>query len=729
MPNVKMGADISSFKSGISAAKSEVKTLDQQMKMLDATMKAEGKSEQTLNMQTQTLNSRMAAQKNIAKQAEAALKAMSDNGVKPTSEAYQKMSRELLAAQTGMMETQAALNDLGDGAVQAAGGVERLESGLNGISKKISLDQVINGISKITNGLENAARKAVSLGQSLWDNIMDSAKWADDTATMALMYGIDLDKFLRMQKLVINGQDTAVESVLKTQDKLRKGVGNSATATMDALRELNLLEQITGKTGEISETVTMSDIDLFWAAGQALMNLGDKYDKEAKAQALFGKSWKELVPLFTEFKNQEELDKALKNVNVESEETVTTLATLNDKWGELRGNLDTLSREIMAQFAPGLISLSDSLNNLLTSVLEYLKSEDGQKMLADMAKSFESLFDGLKNVSVDDVVTKFKDAFDKIVSGFKWVSENSGTLLAALEGIGAFWAGLKVSEGVLTLLKVINGLKDLMGIGGAGAGAGIGSAVGSALTGAAGKAAGVLGNATLLNNIPAIGDWFVHNTSLGQELFLGTREKGSTWKDIQNNASTFASDWSNNALLKPILEGYGNAISFWKDFWSGNTAKIEIKPEDLEPIDEQTMQLKLMEKIRNGNGLEVPVEPEVSADAAAQLAEKIGVVQVYADIIPLMNGYVQGASGGGGSGRPNVVMPKANGINFVPYDGYLALLHKGEQIVPARQVNSRNFTSHLYFENVNLNNGQDAEGLAARITAQQRREMSGYGSM
>ena len=89
MPNVKMGADISSFKSGIAAAKSEVKTLDQQMKMLDATMKAEGKSEQTLSQQTQTLNSRMAAQKNIANQAEAALKAMSKNGVDPASESYQ----------------------------------------------------------------------------------------------------------------------------------------------------------------------------------------------------------------------------------------------------------------------------------------------------------------------------------------------------------------------------------------------------------------------------------------------------------------------------------------------------------------------------------------------------------------------------------------------------------------------------------------------------------------
>ena len=301
MPNVKMGADISSFKSGITQAKSEVKTLDQQMKMLDATMKAEGKSEQVLNKQTQTLNSRMAAQKNIANQAEAALKQMSKNGIDPASESYQKMARELLAAQTGMMETQAALNDLGDGAVAAAGGVEQLENGLNGISKKISLDQVISGISKITNGLENAARKAVNLGKSIFDNLMDAAAWADDTATMAMMYGIDLDTYQRMQKLVTNGMDTSVEAILKSQSKLKKGVGDGTDAVMDALRELGLLETQHGKNGEIFEFVSKDSIELFWEAGQAIKNLTDEagnlkeYEQESMAQALFGKSWRELT--------------------------------------------------------------------------------------------------------------------------------------------------------------------------------------------------------------------------------------------------------------------------------------------------------------------------------------------------------------------------------------------------------------------------------------------------
>ena len=240
MPNASFGVDISSFRSGISSAKNEVKTLDQQMKMLNATIKAEGASEATLNQQTQTLNSKMAAQRNIAKQAEAALKAMTQNGVKPSSDAYQRMSRELLAAQTGMMETQAALNDLGDGAVKAAGGVGQLESGLNGISKKISLDQVISGINKITGGLESAAKKAVSLGESLFDAVMDKARLADDNATMALMYGIDMDTFLKMQAMVKSGMDTSVDAILKSQSKLKKGIGEGNKNTMEALSAMGI---------------------------------------------------------------------------------------------------------------------------------------------------------------------------------------------------------------------------------------------------------------------------------------------------------------------------------------------------------------------------------------------------------------------------------------------------------------------------------------------------------
>ena len=52
------------------------------------------------------------------------------------------------------------------------------------------------------------------------------------------------------------------------------------------------------------------------------------------------------------------------------------------------------------------------------------------------------------------------------------------------------------------------------------------------------------------------------------------------------------------------------------------------------------------------------------------------------------------------------------------------------RVVPAREVtnNSRSYSSNLYVERMIMNNGQDAEGLAQRIAATQRREMNSLGS-
>jgi len=41
---------------------------------------------------------------------------------------------------------------------------------------------------------------------------------------------------------------------------------------------------------------------------------------------------------------------------------------------------------------------------------------------------------------------------------------------------------------------------------------------------------------------------------------------------------------------------------------------------------------------------------------------------------------------------------------------------------------SRNFSSNLYVESMIMNNGTDADGLAAAMAAAQRRTLAGFGS-
>ena len=83
---------------------------------------------------------------------------------------------------------------------------------------------------------------------------------------------------------------------------------------------------------------------------------------------------------------------------------------------------------------------------------------------------------------------------------------------------------------------------------------------------------------------------------------------------------------------------------------------------------------------------------------------------------------------------PATIMPtskffsNANGINFVPYDGYLSVLHKGERVMPASQNKNYTYNNHTYFGSVNLHNGLEVDALTESIERNNRRKRNGYGA-
>lgn len=739
MPNVKMGADISSFKSGIAAAKSEVKTLDQQMKMLDATMKAEGRSEQTLNQQMQTLNSRMTAQKSIANQAEAALKAMTEKGVDPAGEAYQRMARELLAAQTGMMETQATINEMGQTAEKAAGGVEQLESGLNGISKKISLEQVRSGIDAIDKGLESAAKKAINLGKAIWENITDVARFSDDTATQAMILNMDVEDYQAYKKVFDTVGEITVQEWQKAKLKVQKAMNDPSKEQVDILKALGIStkewKQMNGQSGP--SLVAKNFEEMFWQIGETLrqkvesgemtQDLADTY-----ANALFGKSFANLNPMFA--MGQEEFQKQVDDQISATKKAYEENAKLNDALIKLQSDFEDIKVEVVGGLAPALTGATEALDDLLTKVLEYLQTPEGQKALADMGTAVNGLFDDLGKIDPEKVVEGFTKVFNTVVGSVEWLVENKDGVVTAMEGILAGWALLRVTGGVLDVVKVVSGIQDLMGAEAAGRAAG--AAWGRGFAGAVAKAAPWLISVYTLLKPGETGDELGNNTIIDENGNLTAEGKAAGFVQTENGeyvqdrtqiiseAAQKAWDlYRTNQLTAAGMEElraavlndrvYGELLDQFMDFRSANPNWKEIEDIDL------TEWLKGLEPPK------VPIDPEVPAGASGKIAEDIGTVSVPVVFVPAAGDPTYSRRTPGMQG---IIPGHANGIWAVPRDNYLALLHKDERVIPARQMTSRNFTSNMYIENMTMNNGQDADGLAARVAAENQRIMSGYGS-
>lgn len=658
--NVKMGVSgVSAFKKGINESKQAVKTFDEALKLNEAQLKATGDAETYLENKSKLLGQQMKAQQQVVKQAEAALEQMKRNGVSASSTEFQRMQQQVMQARTKLMEIKGSMEGAGSSA-------KDLGDKIGGIGKGVAWDNVAEGIGKITNQLANGARAAVNFGKKLIASAKGSTGLADEIKTTVDQYedmGLTADSYQRMVK-VAEFIDTPVEAILTARSRMAKAL------TTD--KGVKNMEEVLGITLN-----GQSSVDLFWETGEALMNMGESFDKEAAAQNLFGRSWRELRPLFKA--GRDEYEKMLSEQNVLTDEQVEKLGKADDAIKSMEQEIETLKAKFWAENA-----------DTITSLLE-------------------------------------------------WMVDNKDAVVTALGAIGVAFGSLKIVEMGANIGKVVDGIKTLMNLGGGG---GAGGGVGGVATGVGGaiktalaaglKAAAPALGVTALALTPAIlaqnATWAESESQRQARIgAVGTSQsanaefvrKAAEAVTIRNGAN--ADFGTMEALLMGLssrknqqkAELY-NVLQNAAPTAGSNTWGLLNRLWGGEAMDSATIH-EMLENITDAfaaaeNKVQVPVEPAVEDGAAEAISQEIGAVPVT--VIPQIAGF--------GS--------HANGLPYVPFDGYMAMLHRGERVMPARDNKSYTYNSNTYFGNVNLNNGMEIEALSESIARQNRKTQRGYGS-
>ena len=386
--NVKMGVSgLSDFKRSMGDAEASVKTLTAALKLNESQLQMNGNEELVLKNKVELLKEQIKAQAEVVKQAENALKALKDSGVSEASKKFQDMQGKVYTAATKLMDMKANLQEVENGAKGAAGQTENLNTNVEKISKSEAWQNFADGVGKVTSKLEQGARAAINFGKRILGSFKDSAQWADDLKTLSDETGYSVDQLQRMDK-VAHRVEADAETIAGAMNRMKK-----AATTKGGV---GAIEGILGLSLDAKNAE-----DLFWEVGEALLNLGDEFDKEEAATKIFGRSWHEMIPLFKT--GRDAYEKMLEEQTVLTDEQVDSLAKGDDAIKEMENEIQQLKNQFWSDNAENITKLLQWLIDNKDSVVTALTVIGGgfaALKMAEFAASLGQAMDGFKKLGL-----------------------------------------------------------------------------------------------------------------------------------------------------------------------------------------------------------------------------------------------------------------------------------------------------------------------------------------
>ena len=297
-------------------------------------------------------------------------------------------------------------------------------------------------------GLSTAA---AGVSAALLGSAYKAGTYADDLNTLSKVTGIgtqDLQKYGAAADLV----DVSVESIAKTQQKLKKQMLGALDGTNDQaqyFKELGV--EITNADGSMRDAGDVWDDTI-----KALGKMENETQRDAYAMALMGKSATDLNPLIADGGvTYEKVAKLLDSTNLSfiDQETLDQANEFNDQIDTIKLVVFQLVRTVGSKIAGALVPAITTIQEKVASLAKVLSGLSGKQLagITGVAAAIAGIAPALL------VASKAAAGLSKITGGLSKIIEKGGKLGKVLGFLSAN-PFILIAAAVVALLAVLSKL-------------------------------------------------------------------------------------------------------------------------------------------------------------------------------------------------------------------------------------------------------------------------------
>ena len=348
---IEFQGDTTKLDKALRQIKNSTKDIDSELKQVNKTLKFNPTSVELWRQKQDLLRQKIKETENNLKELKNIQAQMDASGVDKNSEAYRRVSREIIEAESKLKTFNAELKKIGQVNLRAMSEQFKVMG-----DKLTSAGQAMRGLSTA------AAAVTAAIGALT----VKSGQWADDINTMSKRYRIGT-KDLQMYSAAAELVDVDVDTIAATHRKLTKSMASAEKGTGKQAEAFKALDvSITDSNGQLR------DSDAVW--NDVIQNLSlveNETEREALAMDLLGKSAGDLNPLLEDggktYKNLADTMSKYK-LDFINQDTLEQANEFNDSLDTIKAvgmvAFQQLGTQLAAYLAPAMEKVVDLVGRL-----------------------------------------------------------------------------------------------------------------------------------------------------------------------------------------------------------------------------------------------------------------------------------------------------------------------------------------------------------------------------